>query len=115
MIAAPKQVEATSKVPHRTLTEFYPAAAQRARFVADLFDRAARDYDWMSGAMSFGTDRQYRRRALRQAGVTPGMRVLDVATGTGLVAHGGRDAGHARARRGHRHRSGSAGCARFGN
>ena len=87
MIAAQKQAEATSKVvPHRTLTAFYPAPAQRARFVADLFDRAARDYDWLSGAMSFGTDRRYRRRALRQAGVTPGMRVLDVATGTGLVA-----------------------------
>jgi len=87
MIAAQKQAEATSKVvPHRTLTAFYPAPAQRARFVADLFDRGARDYDWLSGAMSFGTDRRYRRRALRQAGVTPGMRVLDVATGTGLVA-----------------------------
>src|SRR2546430_13813574 len=87
MIAAQKQVEATSKlVPHRTLTAFYPAPAQRARFVADLFDRAARDYDWMSGAMSFGTDRRYRRRALQQAGVTAGVRGLDEATGTGRVA-----------------------------
>src|SRR2546430_10761336 len=87
MIAAPKQAGAPSKlVPHRTLTAFYPAPAQRARFVADLFDRAARDYDWMSGAMSFGTDRRYRRRALRQAGMTPGIRLLDLATGTGLVA-----------------------------
>jgi demethylmenaquinone methyltransferase/2-methoxy-6-polyprenyl-1,4-benzoquinol methylase len=40
----------------------------------------------MSGAMSFGTDRAYRRRALKLAGLKPGMRVLDVATGTGLVA-----------------------------
>jgi demethylmenaquinone methyltransferase/2-methoxy-6-polyprenyl-1,4-benzoquinol methylase len=79
--------------PHPTLTEFYPAPAGRARFVNELFDRAARDYDWMSGAMSFGTDRLYRRRALQEAGLKPGMRVLDVATGTGLVAQAALDAG----------------------
>ncbi len=72
--------------PHGTLFEFYPAPAERAGFVSDLFDRAAGDYDWMSGAMSFGTDRAYRRRVLKAAGLKPGMRVLDVATGTGLVA-----------------------------
>jgi demethylmenaquinone methyltransferase/2-methoxy-6-polyprenyl-1,4-benzoquinol methylase len=47
----------------------------------------------MSGAMSFGTDRLYRRRALQEAGLKPGMRVLDVATGTGLVAQAALDAG----------------------
>jgi len=72
--------------PHPPLTEFYPTPADRARFVSDLFDRAAGDYDWMSGALSLWTDRQYRRRALRAAGLRPGMRMLDVATGTGLVA-----------------------------
>ncbi|HXT41573.1 MAG TPA: class I SAM-dependent methyltransferase [Candidatus Angelobacter sp.] len=79
--------------PHRPLTEFYPTAAQRARYVGDLFDRAAGDYDWMSGAMSWGTDRRYRRSALRQAGLRPGLRVLDVATGTGLVAQAALDLG----------------------
>lgn len=72
--------------PHGTLSEFYPVQAERAGFVSDLFDRAAGDYDWMSGAMSFGTDRAYRRRVLEAAGLKPGMRVLDVASGTGLVA-----------------------------
>ena len=72
--------------PHGTLSEFYPAPAERAGFVSELFDRAAGDYDWMSGAMSFGTDRAYRRRVLKAAGLKHGMRVLDVATGTGLVA-----------------------------
>jgi len=94
MIADHNQIESPSKlVPHRTLTEFYPAPAQRAGFVSDLFDRAARDYDWLSAAMSFGTDRRYRRRALGQAGLRPGMRVLDVATGTGLVAQAALDLG----------------------
>lgn len=36
--------------------------------------------------MAFGSDRYYRKIALRNAGLTPGMRMLDVATGTGLVA-----------------------------
>ena len=79
--------------PHPTLTEFYSAPVERACFVNDLFDRTARDYDWISGAMSFGTDRLYRRRALQQAGLKPGMRVLDVATGTGLVAQAALDSG----------------------
>ena len=43
MIADHNQIESPAKlVPHRTLTEFYPAPAQRAGFVSDLFDRAAR-------------------------------------------------------------------------
>ncbi|HSP32926.1 MAG TPA: class I SAM-dependent methyltransferase, partial [Thermoanaerobaculia bacterium] len=35
---------------------------------------------------SFGTGQKYRREALRRAGLQPGMRLLDVATGTGVVA-----------------------------
>ena len=79
--------------PHPTLTEFYPVPAERARFVNELFDHAACDYDRMSGALSLGTDRSYRRWALQQAGLKPGMRVLDVATGTGLVAQAALDSG----------------------
>ena len=79
--------------PHPTLTEFYSAPAERARFVSELFDRVARDYNRMSGALSLGMDRPYRRRALQQAGLKPGMRVLDVATGTGLVAQAALDSG----------------------
>jgi demethylmenaquinone methyltransferase / 2-methoxy-6-polyprenyl-1,4-benzoquinol methylase len=71
--------------PHRHLSEFYPAPAGRQNFVNDLFDRAARDYDWVSGAMSFWRDQSYRRDALRRAGLQAGMRLLDVASGTGLM------------------------------
>src|SRR5713101_9098114 len=83
----------TKLAPHPTLTEFYPAPAERAHFVNELFDRAAHDYDRMSWAISLGTDRPYRRWALQQAGLKPGMRVLDVATGTGLVAQAALDSG----------------------
>ena len=47
--------------------------------------------------MSFGTDRAYRRRSLKLAGLKPGMRVLDVATGTGLVAQAALSVGIRRA------------------
>ena len=47
----------------------------------------------MSALLSLGTDREYRRLALRKAGLKPGMRVLDVATGTGLVAQAALDLG----------------------
>jgi demethylmenaquinone methyltransferase/2-methoxy-6-polyprenyl-1,4-benzoquinol methylase len=88
-----QEASATALSPHGTLTDFYPAAGARAGFVNDLFDRAAGDYDWLSGVMSFGTDRLYRRRALKLSGLQPGMRVLDVATGTGLVAKAALDLG----------------------
>jgi demethylmenaquinone methyltransferase/2-methoxy-6-polyprenyl-1,4-benzoquinol methylase len=71
--------------PHRPLSEFYSAPAARQNFVNDLFDEAAPDYDWVSGMMSFGRDQIYRREALRRAGLTGGMRLLDVASGTGLM------------------------------
>jgi demethylmenaquinone methyltransferase/2-methoxy-6-polyprenyl-1,4-benzoquinol methylase len=51
-----------------------------------LFDATAGDYDRIERTLSFGTGAWYRRRALLRAGLAPGMRVLDVAIGTGLVA-----------------------------
>ena len=71
--------------PHRPLPEFYPATVPRQNFVTDLFDEAAPDYDWVSGMMSFGSDRFYRKDALKRAGLRDGMRLLDVASGTGLM------------------------------
>jgi demethylmenaquinone methyltransferase/2-methoxy-6-polyprenyl-1,4-benzoquinol methylase len=78
-------LSATPLSPHRPLSEFYAAPAARQNFVNELFDEAAPDYDWVSGMMSFGRDRIYRREALKRAGLTGGMRLLDVASGTGLM------------------------------
>ena len=71
--------------PHRPLDEFYSATQQRQKFIDELFNEAAPDYDWVSFMMSFGTDRKYRRQALHEAGLRPGMGLLDVASGTGLM------------------------------
>lgn len=79
--------------PHRVLTPFYATPSDRSAFVRELFDRGAREYDWVSSVLSLGTDRFYRRRTLGRAGVRPGLKVLDVATGTGLVAQAALDCG----------------------
>ena len=84
---------ATPLSPHRPLSEFYPATAVRQNFVNKLFDEASPDYDWVSGMMSFGSDRFYRREALRRAGLRSGMRLLDVASGTGLMIKAALDLG----------------------
>ena len=55
------------------------------RLVAGLFDASAEHYDRICRVMSFGTGQTYRRDALTRAGLQPGMRLLDVATGTGLM------------------------------
>ena len=72
--------------PHPTLAQYYGHDADRPQFVRRLFDLAARDYDTIEGGMAMGSGRRYRREALRRAGLAAGMRVLDVAIGTGLVA-----------------------------
>lgn len=72
--------------PHPTLTPFYRSDDARAPFVRRLFDESAGSYDFIESMMAFGTGRWYRRQALQRAGLEAGQRVLDVATGTGLVA-----------------------------
>lgn len=55
-------------------------------FLQDLFDRTAPHYDRIGQLLSLGWGGWYRRRALRRAGLAPGMQLLDVAIGTGAVA-----------------------------
>ena len=71
--------------PHPTLDRYYASDAERRAFVSDMFDEGAPYYEWVCHVMSLGTGAEYRKRALCAAGLEKGMRVLDVATGTGLV------------------------------
>src|SRR5437763_16837617 len=52
----------------------------------ELFSGLPRRYDVLSAAFSFGQDPRWRRELVRMLAPAPGARVLDVATGTGLVA-----------------------------
>jgi demethylmenaquinone methyltransferase/2-methoxy-6-polyprenyl-1,4-benzoquinol methylase len=78
--------EVASQAPHPVLSRYYARESDRQPFVAALFDGAARHYDLACGLMSLGLGRPYRRWALARAGLARGMRLLDVAAGTGLVA-----------------------------
>lgn len=63
-----------------------PHGEAKARFVHDLFSQVAPTYDLLNRLLSFGQDRRWRRVAARQAGLSPGGKALDVATGTGDLA-----------------------------
>lgn len=54
--------------------------------VRAMFDRISGVYDLMNTAMTAGLDHRWRARAADLARVSPGSRVLDVATGTGDLA-----------------------------
>ena len=58
----------------------------RKRHALALFDGLPRDYDRMGALLSFGQDPRWRRALVRAIDPQPGQRVLDVATGPGLVA-----------------------------
>ena len=73
--------------PHPDLQRYYQGGETGRRvFVRDIFDTTAGDYDRVERMMALGTGAWYRRRALERSGLVAGMRVLDVAMGTGLVA-----------------------------
>jgi len=72
--------------PHPPLREYYKSNALRQSFLNELFNRTASHYSRVDQAVGFGSGMWYRKRALRKAGLSEGMRVLDVACGPGLLA-----------------------------
>ncbi|MCB1906623.1 MAG: class I SAM-dependent methyltransferase [Rhodocyclaceae bacterium] len=72
--------------PHRPLTAYYASESDRRGFVRSIFDSTARHYDRVERLLALGTGPWYRRQALMRAGLAPGMRIVDVGVGTGLVA-----------------------------
>jgi demethylmenaquinone methyltransferase/2-methoxy-6-polyprenyl-1,4-benzoquinol methylase len=80
-------MDRTTIAPHPMLPRYYDDAADKRSFVRRVFNpTAAADYDRIERLMAIGSGSWYRRRALVRAGLAHGMRVLDVAIGTGLVA-----------------------------
>jgi demethylmenaquinone methyltransferase/2-methoxy-6-polyprenyl-1,4-benzoquinol methylase len=72
--------------PHPELSAYYRGDSGKGAFLRQIFDETACDYDRVEGVLALGSGRWYRRQALLRAGLAAGMRVLDVAMGTGLVA-----------------------------
>ena len=71
--------------PHPPLRGYYRDIEARQGFVNELFNRTAYQYRNIDWATGFGSGLWYRKKALESAGLKPGMRVLDVACGPGLV------------------------------
>jgi demethylmenaquinone methyltransferase / 2-methoxy-6-polyprenyl-1,4-benzoquinol methylase len=69
----------------RTLTD-HAMASPRKRGALALFAGLGRRYDVLSSLLSFGQDPRWRRAMVATIRARPSDRVLDVATGTGLVA-----------------------------
>jgi demethylmenaquinone methyltransferase / 2-methoxy-6-polyprenyl-1,4-benzoquinol methylase len=62
--------------------------SERKRHALELFAGLPRHYDRVAAALSFGQDPRWRRTMVDAVRARPADRVLDVATGTGLVAQG---------------------------
>jgi demethylmenaquinone methyltransferase / 2-methoxy-6-polyprenyl-1,4-benzoquinol methylase len=62
------------------------AAAPRKEHALQLFEGLPRRYDLAGALLSFGQDPRWRRTMVGEIAAAPGDRVLDVATGTGMVA-----------------------------
>jgi demethylmenaquinone methyltransferase/2-methoxy-6-polyprenyl-1,4-benzoquinol methylase len=60
--------------------------AEKTRRVRGVFDSVAGRYDMMNDVMSAGLHRLWKRFAINVSGARPGLRVLDLAGGTGDLA-----------------------------
>ena len=63
-------------------------ASPRKQHALELFTGLPRAYHRMGAVLSFGQDPRWRRTLIDAIDPRPGQRILDVATGTGLVAFG---------------------------
>lgn len=79
-------VESARVSPHPLLGSWYRSEPEHRPFLKQIFDESAPHYNAINNLASLGTGRWYRGWALRRAGLASGMKVLDVATGTGAVA-----------------------------
>ena len=60
--------------------------SDRTRHAEALFAGIAPEYGWMGALLSFGQDPLWRRFLVSRVGAPAGSSILDVASGTGLVA-----------------------------
>ena len=56
--------------------------AKKEEKVREVFDSVAPKYDLMNDVLSFGMHRGWKHRCIREAEVTRGMKLLDIASGT---------------------------------
>jgi len=76
-----EQAESTTHFGYQTVRE-----AEKAAKVAEVFHSVAARYDIMNDLMSAGLHRIWKAFTIGRADVRPGMKVLDIAGGTGDLA-----------------------------
>jgi demethylmenaquinone methyltransferase/2-methoxy-6-polyprenyl-1,4-benzoquinol methylase len=76
-----------------TLRQAISTPEGKRRYVRALFATIADRYDFITVALSCGQDRRWKRRLIAMAAPRPGVRALDLATGTGDIAFGLADRG----------------------
>ncbi len=81
-----KPPQAAIKADDPRLQDYFSAEADRRAATKAMFDQAAAGYDQAERITALGSGAWYRRDVLRRNGLLPGMTLLDVAAGTGLVA-----------------------------
>ena len=70
----------------RDLEAAFTTPEAKRRYVRQLFATIAGRYDFITVVLSYGQDRRWKRRLIREARVARGDRVLDLACGTGDIA-----------------------------
>ncbi len=69
--------------PARWNRDTLPEGEEKRAAVRDMFDAIAPRYDLVNRVMTFRLDVRWRKRAVRELGLSPGSLVLDLASGTG--------------------------------
>lgn len=64
----------------------FKSAAEKHQYVNQMFARIAHRYDTMNRLMTGGQDKRWRKLLIQQAQLSPGSKLLDIATGTGDIA-----------------------------
>jgi ubiquinone/menaquinone biosynthesis methyltransferase len=70
------------------LRRAFETADQKRDYNQRLFSTFADRYDLITGLLSYGQDRRWKRRLVAMAAARPGMQALDLACGTGDIAFG---------------------------
>ena len=68
------------------LAAAFRSPEQKRRHVRQLFSTIADRYDFITVVLSFGRDRAWKRRLIREGAVRHGDQVIDLACGTGDIA-----------------------------
>ena len=69
-----------------TLRDALASPDGKRRYVRRLFATIADRYDFITGFLSYGQDRRWKRRVADLARIRPGMQAVDLACGTGDIA-----------------------------